>query len=71
MRCQTCSVGYALPDMPLLDMPRRMRIAGCPPLSVLRLVLRGRHARVALEVAAEERLVREVQVVGDLLYAHR
>ena len=40
-------------------------------MSVLRLVLRGRHARVALEVAAEERLVREVQVVGDLLYAHR
>lgn len=31
MRCQTCSVGYSLPDMPLLDMHRRMRIAGRVP----------------------------------------
>lgn len=32
---------------------------------------RGGHAGVLLEVAAEEGLVREVQVVGDLLDVHR
>ena len=37
---------------------------------MLGLVLRRRHARIALEVAAEERLVGEIEVIGDLLDAH-
>lgn len=36
---------------------------------LLRLVLRGRHACIALEVAAEKGLVRKVELVGDLLNA--
>ena len=37
--------------------------------AVGRLVLRGRHARVALEVAPEKRLVGEVERIGDFLDA--
>lgn len=51
----------------------RSGCGGCAPASaagsLLRLVLRGRHACIALEVAAEKGLVRKVELVGDLLNA--
>lgn len=67
------TLGGSAPQSPLLyaggSVPS-ITPGGSAPQSPIPLVARRRGARMLFEVFAEERLCREVQVVGDLLDAH-